>query len=122
VVGNIGDFGLSYSQWLVTDEKWLGANQQAAAGVAAAIEEANKYVTEHPQDAAAITEKAIKIPQAQTLAIMRDLKFVMRDFTPSDLAQAKRSADFFVQRGTIKSTPDIDTTVLRGFYTDHVGN
>jgi len=122
VVGNIGDFGLSYSQWLVTDEKWFSANQDAAAGVAAAIEEANKYVTEHPEDAAAITEKAIKIPSAQTLAIMRDLRFVMRDFTDADLAQAKRSAEFFVQRGTIKSTPDIDTTVLRGFYTDHVGN
>jgi len=120
VVGDIGDFGLSYSQWLVTDEKWLGANQQAAAGVAAAIEEANKYVTEHPQDAAAITEKAIKIPQAQTLGILRELKFSMQDFTDADLAQAKQSADFFVQRGTIKSTPDIGTNVLRGWYTEHV--
>jgi NitT/TauT family transport system substrate-binding protein len=120
VVGDIGDFGLSYAQWLVTDEKWLSQNEKAAAGVVAAIEEAGAYATEHPEEAAQITEKAIKIPQDQTLDIMRELEFVTRDFTDADLKQARDAGTFFVDQGAIKSAPDLDTQILKGWYTEHV--
>jgi NitT/TauT family transport system substrate-binding protein len=122
VVGDIGDFGLSYAQWLVTDEKWLSQNQEAAAGVVAAIEEAGAYATEHPEEAAQITEKAIKIPQDQTLAIMKELEFVTRDFTDADLEQARDAATFFADQGAIKSEPDLDTQILKGWYGEHVKN
>lgn len=120
IVGDIGDFGLSYAQWLVTDEKWLSQNQEAAAGVVAAIEEAGQYVTEHPEEAAQITEKAIKIPQDQALDIMKEIEFVTRDFTDADLKQARDAATYFVTAGAIKSKPDVDKQVLKGWYGEHV--
>jgi NitT/TauT family transport system substrate-binding protein len=120
VVGNIGDFGLSYAQWLVTDEKWLSKNADAAADVVAAIEEAGDYATKHPDEAAQITEKAIKIPKAQALDITREIQFTTRDFTDADLEQARGAATFFVDQGAIKSAPDLDTQVLKGWYAKHV--
>jgi len=120
VVGNIGDFGLSYAQWLVTDEKWLSQNADAAAGVVAAIEEAGDYATKHPDEAAQITEKAIKIPKDQALDIMREIEFTTRDFTAADLEQARGAATFFVDQGAIKSAPDLDTQILKGWYAKHV--
>jgi NitT/TauT family transport system substrate-binding protein len=120
IVADIGDFGLSYAQWLVADEKWLSQNQKAAAGVVAAIEEAGAYATEHPDEAAQITEKAIKIPKDQALDITSELEFVTRDFTDADLDQARAAATFFVDAGAIKSPPDVDTQVLKGWYTEHV--
>jgi NitT/TauT family transport system substrate-binding protein len=120
VVGDIGDFGLSYAQWLVTDEKWLSQNSEAAAGVVAAIEEAGQYATKNPDEAAQITEKAIKIPQDQALTITRELEFVTRDFTDADLKQARDAGTFFVDQGAIKKAPDLGTQVLQGWYTEHV--
>ena len=120
VVGDIGDFGLSYAQWLVSDEKWLSQNQDAAAGVVAAIEEAGKYATEHPDEAAQITEKAIKIPKDQALDITSELEFVTRDFTDADLKQAQDAATFFVDQGVVKSAPDLGKQVMKGWYTEHV--
>lgn len=120
VVGDIGDFGMSYAQWLVTDEKWLSQNQDAAAGVVAAIEEAGKYATEHPDEAAQITEKAIKIPKDQALDITSELEFVTRDFTDADLKQVQDAATFFVDQGIVKSTPDFGKQVMKGWYTEHV--
>ena len=111
---------MSYAQWLVTDEKWLSQNQDAAAGVVAAIEEAGKYATEHPDEAAQITEKAIKIPKDQALDITSELEFVTRDFTDADLEQAQDAATFFVDQGVVKSAPDFGTQVMKGWYTEHV--
>ncbi|HEX6360633.1 ABC transporter substrate-binding protein [Actinophytocola sp.] len=120
IVGDIGDFGLSYAQWLVADEKWLSQNEKAAAGVVAAIEEAGAYATKNPDEAAQITEKAIKIPKDQALDITSELEFVTRDFTDADLDQAKAAATFFVDSGAIKSAPDVGKQVLKGWYTEHV--
>lgn len=120
VAGDIGDFGFSYAQWLVTDEKWLSQNEKAAAGVVAAIGEATEYVTAHPDEAARITEDAIKLPPDQTLDILRELELGTRDFTDEDLDQARDAATFFADRGTIKSVPDLDTQVLKGWYTKNV--
>lgn len=120
IVGDIGDFDLSYSQWLVADEKWLSEHEEEAAGVVAAIGDANEFIKENPEEAAEITEDAIKTPQDQTLDIMQDLEFGARDFTDAELAQAKESAQFFVDQGVIEAVPDLDGQVLTGWYAEHV--
>jgi NitT/TauT family transport system substrate-binding protein len=119
IVGNIGDFGMNYTQWLVTDNKWLSKNKKAAAGVVAAIAEADEYTNEHPEEAAQITQDAIKTPKDQTLAIMKDIQFGVRDYTAADLTSYASTAKFFVDRGLIKSEPDVQEQVLKGWWTEN---
>jgi NitT/TauT family transport system substrate-binding protein len=119
IVGSIGDFDFSYSQWMVTDEKWLADNQDAAAGVLAAIADADAFIVDDPEEAAEITEDAIKVPADQTTTIFEDLEFTVRGITDADVTQAKDSAQFFVDSGAVESLPDFDSQILLGWYEDN---
>jgi NitT/TauT family transport system substrate-binding protein len=119
IVGSIGDFGVSYAQWLITDSGWLEGHEEEASKVLAALEDANDYIRENPEDAQQIVEDAIKVPQEQTAQIMEDLVFETRDIDETALQNAKDNAQFFVDNGTLKSIPDLDTQILTGWLTEH---
>jgi NitT/TauT family transport system substrate-binding protein len=116
IVGSIGDFGVSYSQWLITDAKWLKGHENEAAKVARAIDQANTFMRENPEETQKIVEKAIKIPADQTAQIMKDLVLETRDITPEMLATEKETAQFFKDNGSLKSVPDLDKQVLVGWW------
>lgn len=117
VVGTIGDFGVSYAQWLVSDAGWLEGHEDQAAKVAAALADANDFIRENPEEAQEIVEKAIKIPADQTAKIMEDLVFESRDIDDAALQSSKENAEFFVDNGTMESVPDLDKQILTGWVT-----
>lgn len=119
IVGSIGDFGVSYAQWLIADAGWLKDNEDKAADVLAALADANDFIRENPEEAQKIVEKAIKIPAEQTAQIMKDLVFETRDIDDAALKTSKETAQFFVDSGDLKSMPDLDKQVLTGWMTDH---
>lgn len=119
IVGSIGDFGVSYAQWLITDAGWLAGHEEEAAKVLAAIEDANEFIVENPEEAQQIVEDAIKIPAEQTAQIMEDLVFETRDIDDAALQNSKDNAQFFVDNGTLKSMPDLDEQILTGWLSDH---
>ena len=119
IVGNIGDFGVSYAQWLIASNKWLKGHEEQAADVAAAIDEANTFIKENPEEADQIISKAIKLPVDQTATLMKDLIIETRDIDSDALATEKKTAQFFVDNGTLKSMPDLDKQVLVGWWSAH---
>jgi len=119
IVGSIEDFDVSYAQWLVSDAGWLKGHEDEAAGVLAALADANDFIRENPEEAQKIVEKAIKIPADQTAQIMQDLVFETRDIDDQALQSSKDTATFFVDNGTMKKMPDLDEQILLNWFTDH---
>jgi NitT/TauT family transport system substrate-binding protein len=119
VVGSIGDFDVSYAQWLITDATWLKDHESEAAGVLAAIKDANDFIRENPEEAQKIVEDAIKIPVEQTAEIMKELVFETRDIDADALARTKETSQFFVDTGVMKEMPDLDKQVLVNWMSDH---
>lgn len=122
IVGSIGDFGVSYAQWLITDAEWLADHESEAAKVLAAIQDANDFIRENPEEAQKIVEDEIKIPADQTAQIMEDLVFETRDIDDAALQRSKETAQFFVDSGDMKSMPDLDTQILTGWLSEHPDN
>ncbi|MGP4043933.1 ABC transporter substrate-binding protein [Streptomyces sp. 2A115] len=116
-----GDFGVLPVHWLVTGAKWLKGNQDTAAKVAKAIEEAATMTEQDPQAAAQATQKATKIPAAQTLTAIKEIQFGARGFTAADLKGYESTAQFYVDTDTAKSVADVETAVLQNWFTEHVG-
>lgn len=121
VVGTIGDFDVSYAQWLISDAGWLEGHEDEAAKVAAAFDDANEFIRENPEEAQKIVEDAIKIPTEQTAQIMEDLVFETRDIDDAALAKSKETGQFFVDTGVMESMPDLDQQILVGWFTEHSG-
>jgi len=119
VVGTTGDFGLSYVQWLITDDKWLQGNQDTVAKIAAALDQAAQRTESDPNAAAAATEKAAKIPPDQTVSAVNEIDFKVRDLTDQDVASAGQVADFFVATHKLDTKPDVSAALLRGWYSQH---
>lgn len=119
VVGSIGDFGVSYAQWLIASDKWLKGHEDEAAKVAAAVDEANAFMKANPEETDQIVAKAIKLPVDQTAQIMKDLVVETRDIDSTMLATEKKTAQFFVDNGTLKSMPDLDKQILVGWWSAH---
>jgi NitT/TauT family transport system substrate-binding protein len=115
IVGSIGDFGVSYAQWLITDAGWLEGHEDEASKVLAAIEDANEFIVDNPEEAQQIVEDAIKIPVDQTAQIMEELVFETRDIDDAALQNSKDNAQFFLDNGTLKSMPDLDQQILTGW-------
>ena len=119
IVGSIGDFDVNYAQWLVSDAGWLKGHEEDAAGVLAALADANDFIRENPEEAQQIVEKAIKIPVDQTAQIMQDLVFETRDIDEQALQSSKDTAQIFVDSGTLKEMPDLDEQILLNWFSDH---
>jgi NitT/TauT family transport system substrate-binding protein len=121
IAGTIGDFGVSYSQWLITNSTWLKGHEDQAAKVARALDEANQFMVKNPEKTQQIVSKAIKMPADQVAQIMKDLVLQTRDLDAATLATEKKTAQFFVDNGTLKSAPDLDKQVQVGWWAKHKG-
>lgn len=118
-VANIGDFGVRYAQWLIADSDWLKENEESAAKVAAAFDKANAFMRDNPEETQKIVEKAIKIPAADTAAIMDELVLETRDLDEEMLANVTETAQFFVDTGAIKEMPDLENQLQLGWWSEH---
>jgi len=119
IVGTIGDFGVSYAQWLIADGKWLQGHEKDAAKIAAALDEANKFMRENPDKTPQIVAKAIKTPPEQTTQIMKDLVLESRDINAQMLATEMKTAQFFVDNKTLKAMPNLDKQILLDWSATH---
>lgn len=116
VFESTGDFGWSYVHWLITDDTWLRTNEQTAAKVAAALDEAVRLTESDPSKAAEATEQATKIPPEQTVAAVEEIDFATRDITAADLAGYETVADFYVSTGKLKTKPQVADAVLQNWF------
>ncbi|MER5935822.1 ABC transporter substrate-binding protein [Streptomyces sp. NPDC001928] len=120
ILETTGDYGLSYAHWLLTSDPWLKDNTATAVKVAQALQEAAKETESDPGAAAKATEKAAKIPAAQTVNAIKEIDFGTRDFTAEDLNGYADTASFYLDTGKVKAKPDVSKAVLRGWFTEHM--
>jgi ABC-type nitrate/sulfonate/bicarbonate transport system substrate-binding protein len=119
VLESTGAYNWSYVHWLITSNKWLTANEAVAGKVAKAIDEAAQLTESDPQAAAQATEKATKIPPAQTISAVKEIDFKVRDITQTDLAGYDAIAEFYVSTGKLKAKPDVRTAVIQNWFSQH---
>lgn len=116
VTGRIGDFGVSYVQWLLAKQDWLSRNNDVAGKIFKVVAQADDMVTKDPDAAARATQKQVKLPPEQTKKVLPEIKFAARGFTGADYASGKKVLDFLVRQKLIKSRPDLNTVLVRGWY------
>ncbi|MFF1395819.1 ABC transporter substrate-binding protein [Streptomyces sp. NPDC058287] len=116
VAGSIGDFGVTYVQWLLADQSWLKDHQTLAGKVFKVVSEADRLVTKDPRAAAEATEQQVQLPVAQTEKALGDITFQARALTSADVTSSRRIVAFLLGRKLVKSSPDLDTVLLRSWY------
>ncbi|MFH8484033.1 ABC transporter substrate-binding protein [Streptomyces longisporoflavus] len=116
IAGSIGDFGVTYVQWLLADQKWLKENRKLAGEIFKVVAEADRLVTKDPHAAALAAREEAQLPVAGTKKAVGEISFKARALTSADVTSSRRIADFLVQQKLIKSAPDLDTVLLRGWY------
>jgi len=119
LAGKIGDFGVRYAQWLLTDQKWLKDNEDVAGKVFKAVAEADKLVTDDPAAAAKASNQQVKLPVAQTEKVLPEITFAARGINDSDVTESRKIVDFLVGQKLIKKSPDLNTVLLKGWYEQH---
>lgn len=119
IAGRIGDFGVRYVQWLLADQSWLKDNEDVAGKVFKVVAEADKLVTDDPDAAAKASEKQVKLPVAQTKKVLPEITFEARGITDADVTASQKIVDFLVGQKLIKKSPDLGTTLLKGWYEKH---
>lgn len=119
IAGRIGDFGVRYVQWLLADQSWLKGNEEVAGKIFKVVAEADKLVTADPAAAAKASNAQVKLPEDQTVKVLPEITFAARGITDSDLTESKKIVDFFLQQKLLKKSPDLDTTLLKGWYEQH---
>ncbi|GGV63210.1 hypothetical protein GCM10010277_69160 [Streptomyces longisporoflavus] len=116
LAGSVGDFGVTYVQWLLADQKWLKENEKLAGKIFKVVAEADRLVTKDPHAAALAAHEQAQLPVTATEKAVGEISFKSRALTSADVTSARRIADFLLQQKLIKNAPDLDTVLLRGWY------
>ncbi|EFL28379.1 PE-PGRS family protein [Streptomyces himastatinicus ATCC 53653] len=121
IAGHSGDFGVTYVQWLLAEDRWLKNNQEVAAKVFKVLAEADRMVTRDPTAAAAATNQQVKLPTAQTRKVLPEITFRVRGLTGADVEQSARITGFLTGQKLIKKSPDLDRALMKGWYERYAG-
>lgn len=116
IVANSSQFGVSFNNWLISSNAWLTGHDATAQKVARVLDQAAQRIKSDPDLAAKDTEKAVAIKPADTLQQIKAIKFGVTNFTPDSVAGTKEIANYFVQIGAIKNTPDVDKLLMLNWY------
>ncbi|MEU2250569.1 ABC transporter substrate-binding protein [Streptomyces sp. NPDC019224] len=121
IAESIGDFDVTYVQWLIADQKWLKKNEKLAGKVFKVVAEADRLVTKDPHAAALAAHEQAQLPVAGTEKAIGEISFTARSLTSADVTTSRRITDFLTEQRLIKSAPDLDRALLRGWYDRHAG-
>lgn len=119
IAGRIGDFGVTYVQWLLAEESWLKDNEDVAGKVFKVVAAADKLVTDDPAAAAKASSRQVKLPEAQTVKVLPEITFTARGLDDADVTTSKKIVDFLLAQKLIKKSPALETTLLKGWYQQH---
>ncbi|WP_225991265.1 ABC transporter substrate-binding protein [Actinomadura montaniterrae] len=121
IAGRIGDFGVGYVQWLLAGQKWLSGHNEVAGKVFKVVAQADRIVTSDPKAAGEATQQQVKLPADTAAQGLPDINFAARGFTGADYASAGKLLDFLLAQKLIKTRPDLETVMIRGWYERYVG-
>jgi NitT/TauT family transport system substrate-binding protein len=111
-----GEAGYAYTMWLTASAAWLEKNEKDARAIMAVLAEANRLVTADPEKAADDVQAVTKLAAKDTLPLIRDLTFKVRDFSAKDRESFGSIADFLVSQKVTPTKVDVDRFLQNGFY------
>jgi len=110
------DVGYKTALWLTALGPWFEANKSSAQSVLKAIKQGADIARKDPQRAAAAVQAAIKTPQATTIALLKELDCVVRDFNDQDIRSVKGISEFLAQQKAIAAPVDPARFLQTGFF------
>jgi NitT/TauT family transport system substrate-binding protein len=63
----------------------------------------------------------VKLPVAQTVKVLPEITFTARGIDDTDVTESQKIVDFLRQQKLIKKSPELGTTLLKGWYEQHAG-
>jgi len=111
-----GEAGYAYTMWLTASAPWLEANEKDARAVMAVLADADRQIVADPAAAAADVQAQTKLPVADTLPLIRELTFKVRDFTPADVKGFESIAGFLQDQKITPSRVDVTKFLQIGFF------
>lgn len=120
IVATTADFGMSYTQWLVTTETFAVEHEEETVAVGKVLSEASKRVQDDPDAAAEATAQAIQMDPGQAKDLIGQIDFGSRDFTDQDVARFQDMVSYFSEQGIIKEQYDPGDVLARGWYTEKI--
>lgn len=111
-----GDVGYAYTMWISAAGPWLAKNERDAKAILAVLADADRQITADPAAAAADLQLQTKLPAVDTLPLIKDLTFKMRDFTDADMVSFEGIADFLATQKITPAKVDVAKYLQRGFF------
>jgi len=120
VLTDTGQFGQPTTQILLGEDNWITGHEDDVVKIAKALNEASTKIEADPEAAAKTVSKGTKISDATALNEIKQVDYGAHAFTTDDMKSFSEQSAYFVKAGTLKSVPDLSTTILQSWYADHV--
>lgn len=120
VLTDTGSYGYSYVHWMVTSNDWLKAHQDEAAKISKVILDATKSVQNDKDAAAKAVTAETKIATPEAKQAIDQVDWNVRAFTDKDMASYQEQTRYFLDKGVLKTTPDLNAAIQKTWLTDNV--
>lgn len=116
ILATSGDVGYAYHMWLTANGNWLATHREEARKILGAIEEANRQIVADPDKAGRDLQSVTKLPAADTVSILKQTQWKVRDFAPQDMAGYDKVVDFLVAQKIVPAPVDFRKSLQTGLY------
>lgn len=98
--------------WVATTDTWIAENEETARAITRVLAEATDIINTNPQAAAEAVEAAVAIKAEDALGMIDGFDYELKPITSDVAAVAEKIGDFFVETGSISSTPDLSSELV----------
>lgn len=116
VLQTSGEVGYVTTLWVVANGPWLKDHAAEAQKILAALAEAERQIVADPEAAAKDLQAETKLPAADTLPLLKEISWKVRDFGDKDLAQFDQIASFLVDQKILAAPFPYRDSIQFGFY------
>ncbi len=110
------ELGYVSTLWLTALGPWLEANKPAAQTVLKTLAQASEIARKDPQRAATAINAIIKMPTATSLALLKEMDSVVRDFNDQDIRTTAAISEFLTEQKVTPAPVDPKSFMQRSFY------
>lgn len=110
------ELGYKSTLWMTALAPWLESNKAAAQSILKALAQASEVARKDPQRAVAALSAVIKMPTATSVALLKELDLVVRDFNDQDFRTVSEISAYLAQQKVMAAPVDPGSFMQRGFY------
>jgi NitT/TauT family transport system substrate-binding protein len=108
-----GEIGYVYNMLIAVDGAWYDANTAKAKSMVGVVKQACEQITTTPRAAGTATEKAIKIPAAEAVSLLKGVQCQVRDFTDDDVERYGEISAFQAANKIVDRPVDVKSILVR---------